>query len=32
MVSEGSWNAEDWRNDAKKSAFFVRNKLILKVY
>ncbi len=32
MISEGSWDTEDWRNDAENSALHHRNKLHFTVY
>ncbi len=30
MISEGSWDTEDWSNDAENSALLHRNKLYFK--
>ncbi len=32
MISEGSCDTEDWRNDAENSALHHRNKLHFKIY
>ncbi len=32
MISEGSCDTEDWRNDAENPALLHRNKLYFKVY
>ncbi len=32
MISEGSCDTEDWRNDAENSALHHRNKFNLKIY
>ncbi len=32
MISEGSCDTEDWRNDAENSALLHRNKWYFKVY
>ncbi len=32
MISEGSCDTEDWRNDAENSALHHRNKLLFKIY
>ncbi len=31
MISEGSWDTEDWRNDADNSALLHRNTLYFKI-
>jgi len=32
MVSEGSWDSEEWSNDAENSALHHRNKWYFKIY
>ncbi len=32
MISEGSYDTEDWRNDAENSALHHKNKLHIKIY
>jgi len=32
MISEGSFDTEDWSNDAENSAVTYRNKLHFKIY
>ncbi len=32
MISDGSYDTEDWSNDAEDSAVLYRNKLHFKVY
>ncbi len=32
MISEGSWDTEDWSNDDENTAVHLRNKLHLKKY
>ncbi len=32
MISEGSWDTEDWSNDAENSALFIGKNYIFKLY